>query len=178
MYTVTQAEINDVDLLLDMKLDIIFNSEEVLTMEKNEMEKVVNYTEEEIREKLSNYKFIYKEHELVASFSTDDYDDGKIIDMIYVLPNYRKNKIATWIIDYIIENNFEPLYMWVYKNNDIAVSIANKKGFNIVESAEYKLLMKSDNLKKENNCIKLKIFEQEVEKLAKKYGVEYSLQCK
>lgn len=177
MYTVVQAELNDVDLLLDMKLDIIFNSEEILTMEKNEMEKIVNYAEEEIRESLLSYKFIYKEDELIAAFSIENYDDGKIINMIYVLPNYRKNRIATWIIDYIIENNFEPLYISVYKNNEIAINIANKKGFYIVESSDYKLLMKSNNSKKKNHSIKLKLFEQEVEKLAQKYGIKYTMQC-
>ena len=39
MFREVFANINDVDILLDFKLDIIFNSSEVLSMDKNEMEK-------------------------------------------------------------------------------------------------------------------------------------------
>ena len=58
MYKIKNAENNDVDLLLDMKLDIIFNSEEIVDLDKSEMEKIVNYSEEEIRDNLQNYKLV------------------------------------------------------------------------------------------------------------------------
>ena len=35
MYKEKIAELNDVDLILDVKLDIIFKSEEIISLEKN-----------------------------------------------------------------------------------------------------------------------------------------------
>lgn len=55
---IVDAEENDVDLLLDMKLDIILNNEETLKMNKNELEKTVLEAEEQIRANLADYKVI------------------------------------------------------------------------------------------------------------------------
>ena len=52
MLNIRKAELNDVDMLLDMKLDIILSSEEIAELDKRELEKIVNYSEEEIRENL------------------------------------------------------------------------------------------------------------------------------
>ena len=48
MLNIRKAELNDVDMLLDMKLDIILSSEEIAELDKRELEKIVNYSEEEI----------------------------------------------------------------------------------------------------------------------------------
>ena len=58
MLNIRKAELNDVDMLLDMKLDIILSSEEIAELDKRELEKIVNYSEEEIRENLEDYKII------------------------------------------------------------------------------------------------------------------------
>ena len=48
MLNIRKAELNDVDMLLDMKLDIILSSEEIAELDKRELEKIVNYSEEKI----------------------------------------------------------------------------------------------------------------------------------
>ncbi len=177
MYITQQAEIKDVDLLLDAKLDIIFNSEEVIELDQRDMEKIVNCTEEEIRENIQDYKLLLKDTEIVGLYSISNYEDGKIIDMLYVLPNYRKLGIATWIIDSIVKSNFQPLYLWVYKSNNIAINLFKKRSFKIEEETKYKFYMKNYNLKVENNSIKLELFKKEVERIANTYGIKYSLSC-
>ena len=175
MYKEKIAELNDVDLILDVKLDIIFKSEEIISLEKNEMEKIVNYCEEDIRENLNTYRLIYDEEQLVAIYNVNDFENGKIIDTLYVFEIYRKKGIASKILDKIFNNNFQPIYLWVYKNNDIAINLYKKKGFSIKEETEYRLFMKNENIKPNNEIIKEKIFIDKVESIAREYEIKYKL---
>lgn len=178
MYREEKAELKDVDLILDFKLDIVFNSKEVASMERNEMEKLVNYIEEEIRENIDKYNLVYDDDILVASYLVDDYIDGKMIDLIYVVMDKRQNGIGNYILNNIIERNFQKLYAWIYKENKIIMHMLKKNYFVIEEESDFKYLMKCENNKKENNDIKINLFKEEVDKLAKKYGIDYKLECK
>lgn len=173
MYKIKNAENNDVDLLLDMKLDIIFNSEEIVDLDRNEMEKLVNYSEEEIRDNLQNYKLVFEDNVLVAMYAVIDYDNGKLIDTIYVKQDFRNNGIGTKILNKIIKTNYQSLYLWVYKSNKSAINLYRKIGFSKIEETETRFLMKNENIKPENNLIKAKLFCKEVEELYKKYELEY-----
>ncbi|MBP3707876.1 MAG: GNAT family N-acetyltransferase [Clostridia bacterium] len=175
MYRIESAELKDVDIILDCKLDIIFNSDEITQIEKSDMEKVVNCCEEEIRENIKDYKMVYEQEDLVAIYATSDYNDGILIDTLYVMPDSRKSGVASNLINGIISQNFKPLYVWIYKNNDVALHLYKKYNFNIEEETEYRYFMKNVNEKESNNSIKLKMFQDEVMLLAKKYNVNYEL---
>ena len=103
MLNIRKAELNDVDMLLDMKLDIILSSKEIAELDKRELEKIVNYSEEEIRENLEDYKIIEDDDKnVIGIFALFDYDDGKLLDTIYVINSSRKKGIGTKIIKNII----------------------------------------------------------------------------
>lgn len=173
MYKIIQAENKDVDLLLDMKLDIIFNSKEVLDLDKNEMEKIVNYSEEEIRDNLSEYKLVIYNENVVATYALANYGDGKLIDTLYVDRKYRNMGIGTKIINKILISNYETIYLWVYKSNEKAINLYKRLGFEIKDETETKFLMENKNIKEENHIIKAMLFNKEVKQLAEKYDLEY-----
>lgn len=173
MYKIEIANINNVDLLLDMKLDIIFNSPEIMDLEKNDMEKIVNYAEEEIRENINEYKIILNNESIIGTYSVVNYNDGKLIDTIYLYPSYRNNGIGTKIFNKIINSNYQPLYLWVYKSNEKAINLYKKIGFEIEEETETRFFMKYENKKNENEIIKARLFCKEVEELSNKYNLEY-----
>ena len=119
MLNIRKAELDDVDMLLDMKLDIILSSEEIAELDKRELEKIVNYSEEEIRENLENYKIIEdNDKNIIGIFALFDYDDGKLLDTIYVINSSRKKGIGTKIIKNIIlfssKINFKPFLHFRY----------------------------------------------------------------
>lgn len=177
MYREEKAELKDVDLILDFKLDIVFNSTEVAAMERNEMEKIVNYCEEEIRENIGKYKLVYDNEILVAAYLVDDYVDGKMIDLIYVVLDKRQNGIGSYILNNIIGENYQTLYAWIYKENEVIMHMLKKHSFIVEEESDYKYLMKCNNDKEENIDIKINLFKNEVESLSKKYGINYKLEC-
>ena len=174
MLNIRKAELNDVDMLLDMKLDIILSSEEIAELDKRELEKIVNYSEEEIRENLEDYKIIEDDDKnVIGIFALFDYDDGKLLDTIYVINSSRKKGIGTKIIKNIILNNYQPIYLWVYKSNKLAVKLYEKLNFKIIEETDTKYFMKNENIKSDNNLIKARAFCSEVKKISKKYNLEY-----
>lgn len=174
MLNIRNAELNDVDMLLDMKLDIILSSEEIADLDKRELEKIVNYSEEQIRENLEDYKIIEDDNKnIIGTFALFDYDDGKLLDTIYVTGINRKTGIGTKIIKNIISNSYQPIYLWVYKSNELAIKLYKKLNFKIEEETDTKYFMKNENIKSENNLIKARAFCSEVEKISKKYNLEY-----
>lgn len=174
MLNIRKAELNDVDMLLDMKLDIILSSKEIAELDKRELEKIVNYSEEEIRENLEDYKIIEDDDKnVIGIFALFDYDDGKLLDTIYVINSSRKKGIGTKIIKNIILNNYQPIYLWVYKSNKLAVKLYEKLNFKIKEETDTRYFMKNENIKPNNNLIKARAFCSEVEKISKKYNLEY-----
>ena len=161
-------------MLLDMKLDIILSSEEIAELDKRELEKIVNYSEEEIRENLEDYKIIEDDdRNVIGIYALFDYDDGKLLDTIYVINSNRRKGIGTRIIKNIILNNYQPIYLWVYKSNKLAVKLYEKLNFKMKDETDIKYFMKNENIKSENNLIKARAFCSEVEKISKKYNLEY-----
>ncbi len=174
MLNIRKAELNDVDMLLDMKLDIILSSKEIAELDKRELEKIVNYSEEEIRENLEDYKIIEDDdRNVIGIYALFDYDDGKLLDTIYVINSNRRKGIGTRIIKNIILNNYQPIYLWVYKSNKLAVKLYEKLNFKMKDETDIKYFMKNENIKSENNLIKARAFCSEVEKISKKYNLEY-----
>ncbi len=174
MYQEKVAELNNVDFLLDIKLDIIFNSEEIVDLDKSDMERMVNYAEEEIRSNLQNYRLLYDDwNNLIGVYAVNDYEDGKIVDTLYVMQDYRAKGIGTYILNKIINDNYLPLYLFVYKSNKDAISLYKKLGFEVAEESQYRYLFKNKNEKEQNKKIKIKMFYDDVEKLSKKYQLKY-----
>ena len=168
-----EANINDVDLILDMKLDIILNSPNIVNLNKNELERKVLEAEEQIRENLQEYKMISVEDINIGFISIIDLDNIILIDSIYILNDYRNNGIATYVVKEIINTNFKPIHIWVDKENIKLINICKNIGFINENESEDKIYMKCQNEKEENKQIKAEILCKEVSKLCEKYNIEY-----
>lgn len=173
MISSRNAEENDVDLLLDMKLDIILNNELTLKMNKNELEKTVLEAEEQIRENIQDYQIILENAKEIGLVCIVDYGEAKLIDTIYIIQEYRNKGIGTYTIKEIIKNNYKPIYLWVDKINEILIKLCKNVGFIIEEDLENRYYMKYENNKEENRKIKAKMLCKEVSKLCEKYKMEY-----
>lgn len=163
----------DVDLLLDMKLDIILNNKRILNMNKSELEKTVLEAEKQIRENLIDYKIILKDEKEIGFISIADLGESILIDCIYIMKEYRNYGIGTYVLKEIIKINYKPIYIWIDKDNSILINICKNIGFFIDDELENKVYMKCENDKEENNQIKAEILCKEVSKLCEKYKMKY-----
>ena len=132
-YKVVDAKDKDVDILTSIKL---------VTMIDDEMDKVLSYTEKtKIRKSVDKniertcelYKIIYVDNKIAGAYLVLPYEDGYIVDEIYLFKEYRNNGIGTSILNNIIKE-YKTLYIWVYKNNVEAIKLFERLGFMLVSN--------------------------------------------
>lgn len=143
-YKIVDAKDKDVDILISIKL---------VTMIDDEMDKALSYTEKNKIKKSINmniertceeYKIIYVGKKIAGAFVTMPYDDGEIIDELYLFKEYRNNGIGTSIVNKIAKE-IDNLYVWVYRNNVDAIRFFERQGFNVVSMGRT-LIMKYDKV--------------------------------
>ena len=129
-YKLVKSSNDDIDKLIDYKKKTIF--EYANDLPNNEINKINNYVNNNVPKLLDNYLNIVVDDKIVGCLLLTDKDDGILLDEIYLEEDYRNKGIGTDIIKNVISNN-DIIYLWVYKENLIAVSLYKKLGFNIIE---------------------------------------------
>lgn len=137
-YSLINSTINDLDFVVDCKCSNIF--EYALDLNCYEMNKIRSYVISEIRKELNNFKLIECNEKVIGIVSVYNYQDGVMIDEIFIEEMYRNNGIGTDIIKKILKNNSK-VYLWVYKDNVGAVKLYKKLQFVIKEENKDKYLM-------------------------------------
>lgn len=138
-YKLVKSSNDDIDKLIDYKKKTIF--EYANDLPNNEINKINNYVNNNVPKLLNNYFNIVVDDKIVGCLLLTDRDDGILLDEIYLEEDYRNKGIGTDIIKNVISNN-DIIYLWVYKENLIAVSLYKKLGFNIIEETESRYYMK------------------------------------
>lgn len=139
-YKIVNAKDKDSEILTSIKL---------VTMIDDEMDKILSYKEKEkIRKSVikniemtcENYKIIYVGKKIAGAYVVVPYEDGYMIDEIYLFEEFRNHGIGTNIINKI-KKEYPVLYIWVYKNNELAIKLFNNLGFFILNKGRT-LIMK------------------------------------
>lgn len=138
-YELKKANEKDISMLIDYKLQNIFEYAEKLSRE--ETDRIHDYVRNHVTVQLDNYKIIYIDNNKVGCLLVENKDDGVLLDEIYLNENYRNRGIGTDIIKKVIKKN-SIVYLWVYKLNVKAVSLYIKLGFKIIEETETRYYMK------------------------------------
>lgn len=138
-YKLVDAQFKDSDILVSIKL---------VTMIDDEMDKVLSHAEKtKIRKSIDmnvertceSYKIIYVGKKIAGAYLTLPYEDGVIIDEIYLFKEFRNNGIGTDIIKKIQKENPE-LYVWVYKNNKDAIRLFERLGFRTITTGRTQIM--------------------------------------
>ena len=120
LYELVDSTSNDIQNIIDYKCDNIFMYDYDLNDE--EKGRIRKYVENDILVELDNFKMIKVEDILVGTVGVIDYEDGKMIDEIFILEEYRNRGIGTDIINNILNKN-NKVYLWVYIDNVRAVKL-------------------------------------------------------
>ncbi len=138
-YELKPALESDIPKLIDYKLKSILDYAKELTIE--EKTRIDNYVRENVPSEINNYRIIYVLGSAHGCVLVTDEDDGVLLDEIYVDKNYRGMGIGTRIIKDIISSK-KIVYLWVYKNNDSAISLYKKLGFKVIQKTRDRYYMK------------------------------------
>ena len=138
MYTLKIANIKDISLLETWKLQTVLDYAGKLSIE--EQEKISNYVHNEVLEYLHFFELIEVSSSIVGCVLVRPYQDGYLLDEIYLEKEYRNLGIGSSILkDKTMQ--FSPLYLWVYKDNKKAISLYKRIGFLTKEETAIRYFM-------------------------------------
>ena len=140
-YKLECATKDDIELLISYKLATILDYAKDLT--KAEIEKITNYIKNTIPIQIDDYEIIIINNKKVGCLLLEKYEDGILLNELYLDKNYRGKGIGTNILNNILNNNSK-VYLWVYKENILALNLYKKLGFKIKETTETRYFMQYD----------------------------------
>ena len=138
-YKLSKSTDEDINRLIEYKKRTIYEYAKDLSDE--EINRINNYVNSEVPKLIIDYYNILVDNKIVGWLLLTNKDDGKLLDEIYLEEEYRNKGIGTDIIKDILNNN-DIVYLWVYKENEKAISLYRKLGFNIIEETESRYYMK------------------------------------
>lgn len=137
-YQLIPATINNLQLLKEFKLKTILNNEENISIE--EKNKILKYVNQTTFQYINDYQLIVVSNKIVGCLLLREYEDGKLLDELYLIPEYRNQHIGTSIIMKII-STFPIIYLYVYKENKIALNLYLKYQFKIIAETKSRYYM-------------------------------------
>ena len=141
MYKLVKASKKDIPRLIRYKKDIIYMySKDLVEDERN---KIDEYVITSVNEMFKDYYNIIIDDKIIGSILLKDMPQGKLLDEIYLEKDFRNTGIGTDIIRKMLKKN-RNIYLWVYKENEKAVSLYNRLGFIIVDETDSRYYMKYD----------------------------------
>ena len=138
-YKLIKSSCNDIEKLINYKKKTIF--EYAKDLSNDEINKINNYVKNNVPKLLNNYSNIVVDNKIVGCLLLTNKDDGILLDEIYLEEEYRNKGIGTDIIKEVIDN-YDIIYLWVYKENLKAISLYKKVGFVVIEETESRYYMK------------------------------------
>mgnify|MGYP003300560992 CR=1 FL=1 len=153
-YKIVDAKDKDVDILTSIKLVTMIDDEMDKVLSYNEKNKIRKSVDKNIERTCELYKIIYVDNKIAGAYLVLPYEDGHIIDEIYLFEEYRNNGIGTKIIQELIKE-YRTIYIWVYKNNKNAIRLVERLGFMLVSNGRT-LIFKYDGV---YNLIKDKLLD-------------------
>ena len=140
-YQLECVTMDDIELLTSYKLASILDYAK--DMPQEEIEKITNYVKTTIPTQIADYKMIVINNKKVGCLLLEKYEDGILLNELYLDKNYRRKGIGTTLLNSILSNNSK-VYLWVYKENTLALNLYKKLGFQIKETTETRYFMQYD----------------------------------
>ncbi len=138
-YKVVDAKDKDSEILTSIKLVTMIDDEMDKILSYNEKSKIRKSVDKNIELTCESYKIIYVDKKIAGAYLVIPYEDGYIIDEIFLFKEFRNKGIGTDIIKKI-QKEYNNLYIWVYKNNEDAKRLFLRLGFNILSKGRTQIL--------------------------------------
>lgn len=142
MYKLVDAKEENIKLLINYKLSTIY--EYACELDNDEVKRIEDYVNSSVLEMLNVYKVIEVKGKKCGSLLLTDYNEGILIDEIYLEKEYRNKGIGSSILENIV-NKHDVVYLWVYKENKGAINLYKRFGFEVIEETETRYFMKYVN---------------------------------
>lgn len=136
------ATADDFEFVKRAKLSNIFEYAKGVSDE--EYIKILNYVDRYLAKFLYDYLIIIKDKNKCGCYLLKDYEDGVLLDEIYLLTEYRCQGIGTRVLKNILKLE-KKIYLCVYKDNVRAIDLYDKLGFKILDEKDGRYWMCYNN---------------------------------
>lgn len=144
MYELRRVDENDSQLLINYKLSTIFEYADDIS--KEETEQIKEYVNNSVFKLLNEYRIVVVDGRDIGCLLVTEYEDGFLLDEIYLEEDYRGQGIGSLLIKSVI-NKHGVVYLWVYKKNEKAIKLYEKLGFRKEKETERRYFMKREKKK-------------------------------
>ena len=138
-YRLKNASSNDIERIKYYKLKTIVDYANNLS--DDEMKEIENYICESVLSLINDYKNIIYNNKIIGSFLAKNIDEGSLLDEIIIEKEYRNMGFGSSIINELILENHNNIYLWVYKNNVKALKLYQELGFTIKDETASRYYM-------------------------------------
>ncbi len=137
-FKLVRARKKDYENLCNYKRQSIFDFNDV---PKQDYDKINNYLNTSFKKFIKFFQMIMINDITIGCVGVRDFEDGVLIDEIWIDKDYRGIGIGSKILKDILEKH-NKIYLWVYKKNIKAFNLYKRLGFKIKEETEnrYKML--------------------------------------
>ena len=143
-YKIVEAKEKDIEILSSIKLVTMIDDDMDKALSFEEKSKVRKSVLKDIKKTFTSYKLIYIDKKISGAYCLTPYENGLMIDELYLFKEYRNQGIGTNILEKL-KKDIPILYVWVYKNNKEAITFFTNKGFIPIKNGRT-TIMKYDNL--------------------------------
>lgn len=137
MISLRKVKSDDKDFIVSNAFNIIVRFKDVLEEEKDAIN---DYIYSNFDKNFDSYQIIEEDGKKIGYVCYYNYEDGVLLDEIYIIDDYRNKGIGGNIIEKLVKES--NVYLWVYKDNVKAISLYEKLGFKELDSTETRLFMK------------------------------------
>ncbi len=127
-YEIKNAKEKDIDILSSMRLVTMLNEEMDRGLSPLEKNKVHQQIVQDVSVHFEDYQLVYSNHKVVGAFLLVPYLDGKMLDMLFLFDEYRRQGLGTSLI-HTFKEQTNKLYVWCYKKQKELISFFKKLGF-------------------------------------------------
>jgi len=138
-FILRKANKEDTFLLIKYKLSTIYAYAE--NVKKAEAKQIQDYVNSHVPLLLKDYQVIVIDDKVVGCLLVTTYQEGMLLDEIYLEKEYRRKGIGSFLIQEVI-NEHNVVYLWVYKKNMQAILLYERLGFKIIDETEVRYFMK------------------------------------
>ena len=124
-----EASSIDVNPIYEQCKQLILNYEDNTSVD---IPKVLTWVKKKIENSIDNYFVVYHKSIKVGYVSVHKEEEMWELDDFYIFEEYRGMGIGSKVLAYLM-NKYDRMFLYVFKENVVAISLYKKYGFDIVK---------------------------------------------
>lgn len=120
----------DIDCIFSFNKGLIDRYENI---QEIKYKKVLTWVEKKIKNNIGEYVVIFCENQKAGYYRFYQTDGRMELDDLYIFPQFQNRGIGTIVLKKCLSETNLPVFLYVFAENKIAVSLYTKFGFNVIE---------------------------------------------